>query len=544
MSSSRRQSGPYCNPPATAPTSTSWSHRTKSFDVVSTTSATQNAPLAERLLANEQRFAESADVNTAASAALGHPVEVGTDVTVTADANSDVLTFRAENADAEQAAVVADMYAAAYITELRERTVDDFAATADIVQDRIDDLGRQLASLTADDPARAALEQQRLTYQQALQELSLGGALSGGVSATVLAPAEVPTSPSQPQVIRNLVLGAVVGLILGVGLALLRETLDTRLRSRQDIERLVPGYPVLGAVPDGLDKRTLRMGRQAALVAREYQNSPAAEAYRSLRTGLTFLNADGARHVVQVSSSGPGEGKTTTAINMAITIAASGQRVLLIDADLRRPRVHEVFRVPRASGLTDVLAGAVPAVQASFQPFADLNLAVIPAGQAAPNPSELLGSSAFRQLLPELRAAADIVIFDSAPIVPVTDGAVLSALVDGTLLVASAKSTRAGAFHRALDDIAAAGGDVIGIVLNCAGRTDASGYGYGAYGDVLEPELPMPHHDPPASHAGELAVDPDATAVDEPVAKVIDLRDVITLGAEEAGTGTDNRPGR
>ncbi len=301
------------------------------------------------------------------------------------------------------------------------------------------------------------------------------------VSLKKVQDAVVPVMPYEPSLVRNLVVGLLLGMAGGVGAALLIERFDTRLRGRQGIESITDAS-VLGAVAaesSGDD-----------LVIRPTQDYSARhEAFRQLRTHLQFANVDGGVRSVLVTSSIPGEGKSTTAANLATVLAESGMRVLLIDADLRRPVVSKILGVEGSVGLTTVLTKRIELEEAIQQVSYAPNLHVLASGMLPPNPSELLASEVMERTLNDAKKAFDIVVIDSPPLVSVSDAGALSTLVSGTLLVASVD----GRLHRdqlqqALQNLSFVNAKLFGLVLNRIepSRTKTGYYGYAAAS--VEPE--------------------------------------------------------
>lgn len=307
-----------------------------------------------------------------------------------------------------------------------------------------------------------------------VDELSPSGA--GGsktVQARVVAPASVPTEWTSPRVMMNLALGTLVGLLLGVGQAIVGDRLDTRVVTEEDIAQLSDSS-VIGTI--GFDPDA----QEHPLIFQADPHSLRAEAYRRLRTNLQFLALGNRSRSVVITSSIEGEGKSTTAINTASTLADAGQSVLLIDADLRRPKVADYLNLEGAVGLTTVIIGQAQ-LSDVVQPFGNGNLHVLPAGQIPPNPSELLGSEAMKSLLDEAADRYDMVVLDSPPLLPVTDSAILSAVTGGALVVVGSGSVRRPQLAGALDSLDAVGGNVLGLVLNKLRAEDAGHYRYHQY---------------------------------------------------------------
>lgn len=300
------------------------------------------------------------------------------------------------------------------------------------------------------------------------------------VQATILAPALVPSSPSSPNVVRNLVLGAALGLLLGLGVALLRHVLDTRVRGEQDV-REVTDRPLLGAV--GFDAKV----PDHPVILRDEPLGAAAEAIRRLRTNFQFLDLGDRPRSIVITSSVPGEGKSTTSVNLAVALADAGTRVILVDADLRRPSVANSLGLEGSVGLTTVLIGRAE-LDDVIQHWESTSLDILPSGRIPPNPSELLGSSAMERLLDELTARYDVVLLDTPPLLPVTDAAVLSNLTGGSMLVVGADRVHRPQLREAIASLTTAGAHLHGVVLNRIARQEAGYYTYDSgYAPTSEP---------------------------------------------------------
>ncbi|MDF2520153.1 MAG: capsular biosynthesis protein [Clostridia bacterium] len=217
-----------------------------------------------------------------------------------------------------------------------------------------------------------------------------------------------------------------------------------------------------------------------SLIVHTNPKSPVAESYRVLRTNIQFASIDKPVKVIAVTSSSPGEGKTTTIANLAITFAQSGSRVLVIDADLRKPRIHKVFYLSNVTGMTTVLAQRIDADSCITQTTID-NLFVLPAGPIPPNPSELLASNAMKNLMEELKNGFDIILIDAPPIGVVTDAAILSTIVDGTILVVGSGSVEIEAAQRAKDLLEKVNANVLGVVLNKIAKENYGNYYFSYY---------------------------------------------------------------
>ncbi|GAC1441315.1 MAG: polysaccharide biosynthesis tyrosine autokinase [Mycobacteriales bacterium] len=303
-------------------------------------------------------------------------------------------------------------------------------------------------------------------------EQPLGGGPSP-IKVTMVQSAQLPIAPTSPRPALNLALGLLVGLAIGVGGAVLRETLDTTIKTPDEAEDLV-GAPVLGA---------FTYDREAAkrpLVVQVSPSSPRSEAFRQMRTNLQFVDIQHSLRSVIITSSVAGEGKSTTTCNLAITLAQAGVRVLLIEGDLRRPRIADYMGLEGAVGLTSVLLGHI-SLDDALQPWGDGGLEVLASGPLPPNPSELLGSAGMSELLRKLEARFDLVLIDAPPLLPVTDAAVLGAIGSGVLILIRSNATRREQVARAAATVNAVGATILGAILNMVPSKgpDAYAYGYG-----------------------------------------------------------------
>lgn len=340
----------------------------------------------------------------------------------------------------------------------------------------------------------------RQIYEGLLQRLKEAG-VSAGMKASnirVVDQAEVPVKPIRPRVLLNLALALTLGLGLGIGMALFQESLDNTLKSSEDVQRFLH-LPSLGIIPAADSARKTGKGygygvglRKAAVVSGPgigqlhpeligaNGNWALLEAYRSLRASILLSTSDRALRTMLVTSAQPGEGKTTTAVNLGVILAQLGSRVLIVDADMRKPRVAELLQVPKppaGQGLSTCLTGQFSLDECAM-PTAIPNVFILPCGPIPPNPPELLSSKAMRQLLVDAREKFDFVLLDSPPILAVSDGRILASVTDGVILVAHGGKTPRELVNGAKVHLFQANAHVVGVALN---QVDLSATGYGRY---------------------------------------------------------------
>lgn len=293
------------------------------------------------------------------------------------------------------------------------------------------------------------------------------------VKLSIVTPASAPASPVSPNVRLNIALGFLGGLVVGLGLAALRAVLDTRIRGEADLRR-VTDAAVLGGISYDSEAAKNPLLTMAA------PQSPRSESFRQLRTNLQFAHVSHDSKTILMTSSLPGEGKSTTATNLAISLAQAGQTVALVDADLRRPMISEYLGLERGAGLTTALLGQTD-LNDLLQPWGDDNLYVLTSGQVPPNPSELLGSERMRQLILRLEAAFDAVIIDAPPLLPVTDAAVLAQQVGGVVVVVGSQKVRTTDLEKSLSALDMVQADLLGVVLNRLPSKGPDAYAYTYY---------------------------------------------------------------
>lgn len=368
--------------------------------------------------------------------------------------------------------------------QARVQSYTSIATSPEVAQQVVDELHLALSAsdladkITADAPANKVLVNIHVVDHNASTAATLANAVAkvfatvveqteqtdangnSVVKLTVIHPARIPSSPVKPDPVLYIGLGLAVGVLLGVGLVVVRDMLDNTVKGPSDFEEL--GLSVLGMVPK--DART----KKSPIAFRGDSHGLRAEAYRLLRTNLQFVGVDDAPHVIAVTSAVLGEGKSTTALNLAAALAEAGHRVCLVEADLRRPTLAKSLGLVPEIGFTTVLIGKVPLAQALQN--AGRNLAVLTSGSVPPNPSELLNSAHARELIAEVAAQTDYTILDTAPLLPVADGAEVASLAEATILVHRAGKTSREQVSRAVTALGKVGVRPVGVIVNMVTR--------------------------------------------------------------------------
>jgi succinoglycan biosynthesis transport protein ExoP len=316
------------------------------------------------------------------------------------------------------------------------------------------------------DPRRAQqlADTAAIALHDTVAELEKGKA--DPVQAELVDNAGLPGAPVSPNPKTDLALGLILGLLAGLLAAALLEALDRTIKTTTQGEATI-GAPALGLVPRRRDRRrAIRLDSEA--------NDAGAEPYRAIRTAIRFLDPDQPLRTLLVTSATPGDGKTTTAASLAVAFALGGERVIVVDADLRRAKLAEFYGLESEAGLTSVVMRRV-ALSDVLQPMAD-RLSVLAAGELPPNPAEILGSQTMNHLMQTLSDRCDLVIFDTPPVLPVTDAVVLGAQVDGVLMVARYGRTLRHSAAESARRLEAVGANVVGFVLNALPAADSRGY--------------------------------------------------------------------
>jgi polysaccharide biosynthesis transport protein len=454
---------------------------------------------------NQRQLATSEPVAALAAKKLkttATPDQLVKHVTADVPANSQIVRIHYRDTVPLSAQRGADAFAEAYLDFRKTDAQTQANASRSALQGDLDRLVKQIdrAQATIENPGSTTGQrsgaQARITalnprIVQLQSQISSFDSLDF-TPGTVISAAVLPRTPASPKHRLDVGIGLLVGLFLGVAAAFVRDRTDDRLRGREDLaERL--DRPVLATVPP-LSKwvrRGLiwRRRPRSSLVTLDQPNTPAAESYRTLRTRMARLASQLDINSVMVVSAGVGEGKSTTAANLAVVLAETGKDVLLVSADLRRPRVHQFFGLPNKSGLANLLADAAPANRRTApgayprQMASELwsvspNLWVILSGPLPPHPSALMDSDAMRQFLKEQRDMFDFIVLDCAPGLVVADAMALAPLTDAVLVVADAKESDREDVSRLKEELEQVGGKIVGAVLNRSKQASTSSYYY------------------------------------------------------------------
>jgi polysaccharide biosynthesis transport protein len=455
------------------------------------------SPPDQRELATLASFVVTPEIARMARTQLGwndRPATLMSGTSAAADPNANVITVTSTRADPQQAADLANAFATQFVAWRKQAQQTSLNDTISLVSQQI---------TAATDPADKATLQTQRSQLEVLKSLLTGG-LAVGEAAS---PSHTPSSPKP---LRDGILAVAAGLIVGIGLAFVRESLDVRLHSADDVAALTD-IPVIAAIPEF----RRRQRGNGSLTALDDPRGPTAEAYRFLRTNLEFLNFNRDLKTVLITSPEPGQGKSTTITNLAVALLRAGRRVAVVEGDLRRPSLHRLFAVTNARGVTSAVSGAVPladalqtlvlkdktmsapAAQAAPPPQdfggvalkertetattnGDLRLTLLPAGPLPPNPGEIVSSRQLAEILEALKRATDYVLIDAPPMFAVGDAAAMGAMVDGIIVVTRLSETTAQTIRAVEDFFSRVRTKPVGIVVTGVPRSGKSRYRYDA----------------------------------------------------------------
>ncbi len=400
--------------------------------------------------------------------------------------DTQLIEIKVRNTNPVLAAQIANALVSVFSQTIQDTQTARYAETKNSLQQQLEDLGQRieadslalqnLGDTPEDKAERSRLEtqlnQNRQLYASLLQtfeqvRLAEAESISNVIQAE---PATVPERPISPKVMQNTLLAAIVGGMLAIGGIFLVEALDDTVKGPEDVTRNV-NLPVLGVV-------AVHETGKGELITATQPRSPIAEAFRSLRTNIQFASVDRNLQTILVTSALPSEGKSTVAANLAIALAQSGKRVVLLEADLRRPSVHRYLAVPNRLGLSAIFVQPQVYLDGSLQGTHVPNLKVLTSGDLPPNPSELLGSERMQAIIRQVREQADVLVLDTPPVMAVTDAVVLAPRVDGVLLVVKPGDTKTSALQAAVEQLRRVGANVLGVVLN---EVQTKGFRYRYY---------------------------------------------------------------
>jgi non-specific protein-tyrosine kinase len=402
---------------------------------------------------------------------------------------SDIISIAAEAQSPKRAADVALAYASAYVDFRRDQAVQALDQAAQKIQARIDDFQHQIDAINDQlkNPAQSSpglvttrdqLVSQQALFKQRRDDLQVETELKTG-GAQIAGDGRPPVTKVRPTPVRYAILAGVVGLVLGVAAALVRESLDDSIKSKDDLNKLAPEVPILGMISAA---KARSEGDAPSLVTVDEPSSPSAESYRALRTSLQFVGAERPPRIIQFTSANAGDGKTTTVGNLGVVMARAGKKVTLVDCDLRRARLHDLFGLTNDIGFTSLYLEQASADEAA-RPVPGIDgLRVVTSGRLPPNPSEILASSRTGQVFASLLSQSDVLLIDSAPVLPVADPTALSVWVEAAVLVAMTYATTRQQFSRALEILLQGEVPVVGTVLNRLRPEHDYGYTYEYYG--------------------------------------------------------------
>jgi Mrp family chromosome partitioning ATPase len=394
---------------------------------------------------------------------------------------SNVVSIIGDSTDPRLAAAAANAYAEAYVSWRAERQQEQIDKAITVVKDQMARY-RDAAQTSSD----YIILQERLRDLQILRETATG-------NFRVLVPAQEPGAPYEPQPLRSAILGLGVGLFAGIGLAFLLEQFDTRLRRQDEVARILR-QPIIGRIPR-ISKRLLG---ESAMVTLRHPEGHAAEAFRMIRTNLEFMSIDNDIRSLIVTSCIQGEGKSVSVANLAVSMALAGKKIVVVDGDLRRPRLHTYFGVENKIGVSTVATGKTPLAQA-LEPvelapqnghvegdFAEWakgadarsRLFVLPSGPLPPNPGEIVNSRRFGQIIQALEKEADLVIVDSPAMLAVGDTAALAAKVDGLVFLVDMHVLKRPVLQQAVEQLYKLPVSLMGVILRADGTGRPGRYGY------------------------------------------------------------------
>ncbi|MCU1370365.1 MAG: Capsular exopolysaccharide biosynthesis protein [Ilumatobacteraceae bacterium] len=476
-----------------------------------------NSPIdPERALQNELRVINSRRVRIAVEEAYGSPVSVR----AVAGGEDDIIIVSATATDPKEAAERVNTYVDTYQTARVTALLDDLTSTRKIVQQQINDfqavvdkidapvaaLDEQITNMNPVDPrynellaqrqrlkertdaAREDAQNQLNDYSQRLQILQLSERLTTTGGVQILNPASPPRTPISPTITQDVIQSLIIGLFLGVALAFARDQIDDSIRSKVDLERASRDLATLALIPDDDISRD---PHSKLLVTAGAPMSAGAESYRGLRTAIQYAHIERPIQIIQITSANASEGKSTTLSNLAVAFAQSGKRVIMVGADLRKPRLHQTMQVDGSMGLTSVVLGYNTLGEAIQTSPVHPNIHVLASGPLPPNPSELLNHERTAKILRTLSSEYDTVFVDCPPVLPVTDSLVLSRNVDAMIFLARSGVTTRRAARRSIEMLQQIEAPLLGTILTGVASEETYGSFYEYYGYTRRMNIPI-----------------------------------------------------
>jgi len=469
-------------------------------DISGTGNALSDPNQLQNQMQTQVQIAESPDVEAQANQALGSDVDELESIAASGVTNTRVMQITATSQSPQVAQKAANTYAEAYLKAGQQTAVDRIISIGQTVatkqqqlRDQMTAIDTKLIARPKPDPATiTSLNNQKAAFQTQLDSLqrqydtAQAGALVKEAAATTLNAAELPTAPASPNPKRNIALAIVLGALIGVGVALLWERLDDRVRSATQVALWFPKLSNLGTIPRVRDWKNRDEAKNTTMLD---PRSQTAEAYRGLRTSIEFLALDRELKVIEVTSATAGEGKSTTVANLATALAWAGKKVVVVSADLRRPRVHDFFGMSNEVGLTTTLLNDKPLDEVLQRAVVDAgggSVDVLATGQLPPNPSEVLAHSAVGEIFAQLREQFDYVLIDAPPVLPVADSLVLSKYADGIIAVAGIGDLKKDELERTIALLDGTRTETLGVLVN--GGDDGLEYA-NKYGNYSAPDV-------------------------------------------------------
>lgn len=470
----------------------------------------------ERALQNELRIINSRRVRLAVEEAYGAPIQVS----AVAGGEDDIIVVSATATDPKEAAERVNTYVDTYQTARVTAQLDDLTSTKKIVQQQINDfqaavdkidapvaaLDEEINAMSPEDPrynellarrqrlkeqtdaARQDAQQQLTDYSQRLQILQLSERLTTTGGIQILNPASPPRTPISPTITQDVIQSLIIGLFVGVALAFARDQIDDSIRSKVDLERASRDLATLALIPDDDISRD---PHSKVLVTAAAPMSAGAESYRGLRTAIQYAHIERPIQIIQITSANASEGKSTTLSNLAVAFAQSGKRVIMVGADLRKPRLHQTMQVDGSVGLTSVVLGYNTLGEAIQTSPVHPNIHVLASGPLPPNPSELLNHERTAKILRTLSSEYDTVFVDCPPILPVTDSLVLSRNVDAMIFLARSGVTTRRAARRSIEMLQQIEAPLLGTILTGVASEETYGSFYEYYGYTRRMNIPI-----------------------------------------------------